>query len=284
MLASDQTVAPIDYRVEWAKKHLAKLEQRIEAFMSQEPYKVEKKPDPNTLAYYVTEVPNQPLDIPLMTGDVLFNLRAALDHLAYQLVVTNGTTDENILRNTYFPIFDSVSACANKLKEKTRGMSDAARDAIRDVKPYKGGSDLLWQLQQLNNRDKHRTLITVGSALGFHSLPDKVNQGIIDHLAKAHADNQISDWTDVFGSHSPSDIAKVNVRPSVRKCPLAVGDELKLAFSDPGIHRDSELTFTFEIAFSEPGVIQSEPVVATLKAMADSVENVIAHIKPLFGT
>jgi hypothetical protein len=233
----------------------------------------------------VTEVPaNQPFDIRLIAGDVLFNLRAALDHLAYQLVVTNGTTDENTLRNTYFPIFDSASTCAKKLKEKTRGMSDAARDAIRDVKPYRGGSHLLWQLQQLNNRDKHRSLITVGSALGFHSLPDKTNQGIIDFLKQAHASNQISDWTDVFGSHTPSDIAKVSVRPAVRKCPLAVGDELKLAFSDPAIHRDAKLTFTFEIAFSEPGVIQSEPVVATLKAMASSVENVIADIKPLFGT
>jgi hypothetical protein len=46
VLKLNQTLAPIDYRVEWAKKHLAELERRIEAFMAAEPYKVEKKADP----------------------------------------------------------------------------------------------------------------------------------------------------------------------------------------------------------------------------------------------
>jgi len=119
MLTLHQTLAPIGSRVEWAKKHLAELEQRIESFIDTGPYKVEKKPDPEdskALRYYVTSVPSgQPIDIPLIAGDVLFNLRAALDHLAYQLVLANGVTDENILRRTYFPIFDSAKACAKNL-------------------------------------------------------------------------------------------------------------------------------------------------------------------------
>lgn len=41
-------------------------------------------------------------------------------------------------------------------------------EAIDALKPYKGGNDPLWMLYRLNNIEKHRLLITVGSML--HSL------------------------------------------------------------------------------------------------------------------
>src|SRR5438132_5583994 len=47
--------------------------------------------------------------------------------------------------------------------------SGAAIDALR---PYKGGNDVLWQLHELNNVDKHRLILTVGSALRSTDLGD----------------------------------------------------------------------------------------------------------------
>jgi hypothetical protein len=277
--------ASVDYKVERAKKHLIELEREISAFLATEPYRIDTKPHPNQpngAKYYVASTPSkQPISIPLIVGDVLFNLRAALDHLAYQLAVNNGTTDKKILRETSFPILDSAKLYGKISRDKMKGMSQVAKDAIDAVKPYKEGNTILWQLHSLNNIDKHRTVVTVGLALGWHSLPTGLNQSVIDTLKTAHANNLVSDWEDVFGSHTPSEIVSVNVRPAIRKCPLEIGDELTLAWDDPAIHQNAELKFTFEVAFAEPGIIQSQPVLAALKDMASAIDNIIIDFKPL---
>ena len=258
VLTSNQTLAPIGYRVEWAKKHIGELEREIETFLASEPYQIAIKPDGS--GYYVAEIRSaHPISIPLIAGDVLFNLRAALDHLAYKLALANKTTDERVLHGTSFPIFDNVELYGKYSRQRMKGMSQAAQDAIDATKPYAGGNNLLWQLHRLNNIDKHRLLVTVGAAVGYHSLPLSVSQGVIDTLEEGHSKGLLSDWEDVMGSHTPSEIVDVKVRPAFRKCPLEKGDELSLAWDDPDIHRNHDVKFTFEIAFSEPGIIQSQP-------------------------
>ena len=44
-------------------------------------------------------------------------------------------------------------------------MRQDAIDAIRALEPYKGGKgENLWVLHRLNNIDKHRLIVTVGSS------------------------------------------------------------------------------------------------------------------------
>ena len=97
VLTLHPTLAPIGTRVEWAKKHISDLEREVEAFLASEPYEIETKPDPgrpNCVKYYVASISSEPpISIPFIAGDVLFNLRAALDHLAHKLALANGTTD-----------------------------------------------------------------------------------------------------------------------------------------------------------------------------------------------
>jgi hypothetical protein len=51
-------------------------------------------------------------------------------------------------------------------------MTQQAVAAIDALKPYKGGNDVLWQLHELNNVDKHRLILTVGSAVRSTDLGD----------------------------------------------------------------------------------------------------------------
>ena len=45
-------------------------------------------------------------------------------------------------------------------------MSSTAIAAIDAIKPYKDGKDVLWRLNELNNIDKHRLILTgIGSAV-----------------------------------------------------------------------------------------------------------------------
>jgi hypothetical protein len=54
-------------------------------------------------------VRDTPVGVAALTGDVLNNLRSALDHLAYQLVLV-GTGDVAPTWRVYFPIADDAKA------------------------------------------------------------------------------------------------------------------------------------------------------------------------------
>src|SRR5260370_31195217 len=100
----------------WTRKidratHLKKeLEEALRSFFASDPYKIKTKRDPRSqqLIYYVTKVDEVPDEIALITGDIIQNLRSALDHLAYQLFTLgpgNGTNGRRI----YFPIAENAA-------------------------------------------------------------------------------------------------------------------------------------------------------------------------------
>ena len=106
-----------------------------------------------------------PDDWSAMIGDVLHNLRSALDHLAWQLVLAAGGKP-NKWRN-YFPIhlacpkdqdgFPVPLYLAGKV-------SVEAIEFIESVQPYHGRNsderrEALWLLHDLNRIDKHRELL-----------------------------------------------------------------------------------------------------------------------------
>ena len=106
-VTGDEMLALIRAKVERAKQHLDDLKVVRDRFIQSEPYLVDSKenPDPRYVDFYLTNIEAPPNEIGLVTGDVIHNLRSALDHLAYQLVLVNGATPT---RQTCFPIFDSA--------------------------------------------------------------------------------------------------------------------------------------------------------------------------------
>lgn len=284
MLTADERLALIRTKVERAKKHVGDLEREIRAFLDTNPYAAGLKPHdhiPHTKVYYLVKAEEPPANISAITGDVLANLRSALDHLAYHLAVVNGTADERVLKATYFPISDDATKYVAEAPGKVKGMSQAAKDAIAACKPYKGGNDVLWQLHKLNNIDKHRFVVTVGSSISVQTLPRHIKrmilQGTLDHQGVRGVPTDAE--VDAFTLH---------IEPAGRKCPLKVGDILgtdlaalpqsgKIDRSDE--HQNTQ--FFMQIAFGEPGIIESESVVKTLKQMLDLVDNLIGTFKPL---
>jgi hypothetical protein len=103
-----------------------------------------------------------------LAGDVIHNLRSALDHLAYQLAVV-GTHGKEPSRQVEFPIAKDFSTYENSKAKKVEGMRPDAVKFIDDLKPYKGGNDLLWKIHELDNIDKHRVLFTVDQDYLFYA-------------------------------------------------------------------------------------------------------------------
>jgi hypothetical protein len=93
----------------------------------------------------------------VIVGEILYDLRSALDHLAHAIVPPPGTGSE-------FPVFHQehgpngfLAKAPAKLPGLQQGEPDAW-DIIERLQPYKrtGKRDSLWVLHELNIIDKHR--------------------------------------------------------------------------------------------------------------------------------
>src|SRR6266404_6209390 len=128
MFTAEERLRLIHVKIERANKHISDLRTEIHAFLGSRPYEVGAKPDakiPDKVVKYFISVQETPVIISAVAGDALFNLRAALDHLAYQLGSVNGASDR-ILRLTCFPISDNAEKYKTEAPGKVRGMSTAA--------------------------------------------------------------------------------------------------------------------------------------------------------------
>lgn len=154
-------------KAERAGKHLDELESEIEAFFDEHPYEYFKTLNPQNLDNYLYRFPPQPIppqSIGPILGDIVHNLRSALDHIAWQLALL---TTEQPYRRTAFPIF--VDTSEDSVRHFQRLVQHVHADAIpiiEAVQPYHHPKGLekfhfLWVLHSLWNADKHRLLTTV---------------------------------------------------------------------------------------------------------------------------
>ena len=95
-------------------------------------------------------------------GDVVVNLRGALDHLTYQLAKAHRprlTVKEE--RDISFPICKNQSGYERARKIVVKLVGPDAIKLIDALKPYKGGNEALFRLNELNNINKHKLLPTI---------------------------------------------------------------------------------------------------------------------------
>lgn len=261
-MTAAERLALIRFKIERAKEHITYLNSAINDFFNSKPYQVNTKRDTNgRLIYYLSSVKPTPTRFAIIAGDAIQNLRSTLDHLAWQLflVGTGGTTNEDQI---YFPI----AGDATKYNSKLRGLSSCVRrDAItmlNTIQPYNGGTDhKLWILHKLNNIDKHRLLVTVGSV--YQSF----NVG--KHITSLMQTNE-------FGIPIPK--MDLYLKPKDNLFPLKTGDEL---FIDAvNAQENKELDFRFNIALNEPGVIEGATLLELLNEFSDIVTKTVLLFMP----
>lgn len=105
---------------------------------------------------------DQRLRVGIILGDVVQNLRSALDYLFWQLYchyIRVPKTDAEAKR-VQFPIEDAPKRFANK-REQFRKIPSPQWAVIDDAQPYNGADPLrnpLRAIRELSNLDKHRAL------------------------------------------------------------------------------------------------------------------------------
>lgn len=124
---------------------------------------------------YCDDTPNPPIEWSIRIGEILYNLRSALDHLVWQLVLANNRTP--VSRNA-FPIIRCEENW-QQVEGKLKGVSHRVAETIERLQPCTGGMGFpfdvrdLWMLHKLCNIDKHRKLIlTVVCSRGTKRIED----------------------------------------------------------------------------------------------------------------
>jgi hypothetical protein len=177
-----------------------------------------------------------------MAGDIVHNLRSALDHLAYHLVAVGLECSpfmpltEREMRHIYFPIAETSEKYESEKPAKVKGMLLEAVEAIDRLKPYKGGNPALWRIHELDNIDKHRTLFTLA--------PDFLFTG---------------DWFE--GAYL---VKSQN--------PLFAGVETEV---------EKDIQLEIKEALNQPQVSNANALLPALHELVDFVDNLVVRFKPL---
>ncbi|MFC1972374.1 hypothetical protein ACFLVE_03105 [Chloroflexota bacterium] len=155
-------------RVKRAGEHLLDLKQRVNILRQEKFKRVVIKtqrirlrpPLGDEWAYVrVIEIPpsHQPMMISILVGEIIYNMRAALDYLVYELACFDT---KKIIEKTQFLIEDTPEGFLRHAKRCLNGLNPRHLTAIENLQPFKG-CDWTERLRDISNPDKHMRLIMV---------------------------------------------------------------------------------------------------------------------------
>jgi hypothetical protein len=261
-MTADERLALVRPKIERADQHIDCLNTAIKSFVDTNPYKIATKRDPESrkLIYYIESAQPVPVIVAAIVGDALHCLRDALDHLTQQLYLVGTGNAKGYRDQTSFPISPSAKDFKSGLARKIEGMRQDAIDAICALEPYAGGKGAdLWTLHRLNNIDKHRLILTVGST--FNSVD------IGAYMMKAMG-MAISGMNLFVGAAD-------------NLFPLETGKELFIGAPDD--EPDENMQFKFDIAVYETGLIEGKPVLETTMQFRDRINGIVEAFRPCLG-
>lgn len=245
------------HKIRRAHEHLNALAAEVSAFLDSEPYAILEQYDREHFKYLfrvkiLKAIPE--VDWSLMIGDCVHNARSALDYLAWRLAGSDLRD-----RKTCFPIYLSRADFDSASWRLQRIHPDALLE-IRKLQPYTRPNphvDLLWFLQELDARDKHKLL----------SMAQATNSGSF-RVSVMHRGGVRGDVRTHKGAlHDGAIIAEV-IFPAGTQEP-----EVKV-----------EGTFLFHIVFEEGVIgIRPYPVRVYLAKILDAVEDVIRRFERLIS-
>jgi hypothetical protein len=249
-------------KVERAKCHIANLEAEIHAFHAKNPYAVacEKDTDTGENVFRLTIKECLPVKLSAILGDIIHNLRTALDHLISDLIRANGMEPDG---DSGFPITQRSKNLKPGRISKIKGVSPKAERLILRLKPYKTGNPALWNLHMLDVLDKHAGIIPVAAATlqavaqlplpGLFRSPD----GAIT-LGGLPGWEPVVTWTGIPGTFKP-------VYP--------LENNIEIYRSAAGLQEHVQLTVG--VAFGKGQIPEGEPIVETIKQYADLIEHIL---------
>lgn len=125
-------------------------------------------------------------------GEITHNLRSAMDHLVWELVILTTGRPPALPSKNQFAIFKSKDGFKTRgIDQQLQCVRQDAVDLIESEQPFSTGEGIkspLWHLQELSNADKHRTLHLTGALVQKFEIPNlRINHdGTMDVLEVRH--------------------------------------------------------------------------------------------------
>ena len=111
-------------------------------------------PEPNVPFQFGRPDNPIPRNYPIAIGEIIYNLRAALDYLVFDLAAFDSGIEQN---GTQFPIEDTEQGFRRHMKTYLRGINSGHIASIERLQPY-NGCEWTKRFRSLSNPDKHRRL------------------------------------------------------------------------------------------------------------------------------
>lgn len=175
-------------KIDRAKHHLSQLHATLEAWGSAEENDhaptFDYYPERDRLEFVLHKVRPDDINWSLIVGDVVHNLRCALDHLVFQLALLNGNPVEEC-HKAAFPICIDEASYKQSSRRIKGLVSPNVLAEIEALQPYKAAAMVgkdprksnLWIISQLDIIDKHRTLVIAAKYFRASSISYTVNDG-----------------------------------------------------------------------------------------------------------
>lgn len=250
------SLAGITAKLDRAKTHAEEFDRRFVEFLQRKPYTIaiEFEGDPPHLLrcrWRAKEAP--PIDLALILGDMLTNLRATLDYLVWQLVLANNQTPTD--RNA-FPCVRQGVNWKSARNDRLAGVAQRWADEIDNLQPYHRTQQperhLLAVLDGINNLNKHRALPVAVMTIPTWDIVLKLEAGQRVKFDN-WLDRPIEDGVEFMRYRFDPPLTDTNVYPD----------------TDP----------TFRVAFRD-GLDHSDGWTYTNADLVAWVENVVAILKP----
>jgi hypothetical protein len=174
----------VTLRIDRAGEHLEDLETRVAAFVESQRDSIVF--EANEIGIRIENVGDDPpATLGVIVGEVLYNLRAALDYLVYALAWLDSEAHQ---AHTQFLIEDSPEVFDSKRSWRLKGLSDEHAAAIKRLQPF-DGPNWLRVLRETSNRDKHWALhFVTAQGSGHFEFDPPISSANLDALRAGEVD------------------------------------------------------------------------------------------------
>jgi len=303
MNAEPTFLAPFE-KIKRTEAQITELNTAIRAFFKATPYEivshVDLETDEEVWRFQLTgKIPHH---FSVRVGEILHNLRSALDQMLAEIVVRVSKRSESGVEFPFGVSLENFEAALGKQKK----LPPAAVAMIRQLKPYKGGDALLWLLHSTNRRDKHRMglvpinlrttgkvsylslwygqALIIGSRSGQHLRTERkiTDADYVRRAVKGHA------WG-LYG---------LSLLDPVTGLPIAIDAGHRLIFANtgcgtaegtmefltatPGTKFKTDFEPHFDVAFRDAGLSGREPIVQVLTRLRELVERILLTFEECF--
>ena len=182
------------------------IKAELSAFVKSDVYvpKIEFNTDTHWLTISVHVKKNPPLMWGVQIGEIIHNLRSALDHIVWELFMLDNLRQPARGTRLQFPIFETMAGFDGRGRSQfLLGIGPNAVGLIRSQQPFpecdggtgEGKKSPLWHLKELSDADKHRTLHLTGTLIETFDFtfpplkqPISIQERVVNNPGPIHED------------------------------------------------------------------------------------------------